>query len=1286
MEEHGRWTYVRVVADDGQPSGRVLVRERKPEGAVHITLAGRRFFAENIVEIVPRLPVITFYRGRSKTTDFRLHPDANRYLPLDDAEFVDTYSQMGRVRVDGSGTDEAVMAKVRDEVQSFLDRRGVVAEVFHNAAQGGLRDYLDHKVVLEHYATVSLYDPTRPILYDERLTYIRNDGHWTSEVLLDRPLRQFLPYTPDWLDRVGLCPMALQTPKDKNCVLVQVAACLQRRYQKRSVDGRMVDGFRKLFEEQELADLFDIAWEECGYEVGSPPFEEGIRGQTWRELGVTLAMLKHVSEHGPTFFRIVVYVQGRYVWRHPPLYEERDLSHTPVVALTVHGFHAFVYEGERSRQLVERWRHVKSLNRSPIQLANPYKPRKEAEVNDIQRFNWYTFETHLAENKPTVFVSPRLEDLALGLRAAGINFFTSFGADAWAVASLTHWLPAAEGQKKQKKIVIRAVPNEWKVLQALCKVVSAETRFSITYMGESVSVLSLQLLNQLLHQEGRSDVSGIKQQLRAKQQNVCASCQSELTDDYRAVHLDHIQPLHENGADDEQNLRVLCAACHEEVTQQQEAANAPYQSLFGPTRGLLSQLSPQLYRLFHGPLAKPKQLSGRVDGAAEGEVYAYDIRGCRKNALEQCTRPLPCFCFTDEPKLLEQGYVEGFDYYILDDGRAWWCEAVELRLRFGIISPSCVRYGLMASGKLPVERYRAACDALRRCIELTESRFPDQWVFDNGQPFDEDLAKTAVLSAIGLMNMSQRVTWYETRTDCSADHVGVGRRRRRVANPQPGDPEWEILDSVEHKSLISWRPIGQIALCMETARVEVLAQIVVQNPQCCLHSFAVDAVNFTAHPSYQKHFAKGIAPDSFQYINGESVYKPAEKWSEKKFMKPTWPLAPGPSPEIEQPRQWTVVQDPSVDEFFKLIWRCKGAFLTGPAGTGKSYMLTGPGACIERLQAKGCKVITIAWTHFAAMVIGGAKGQTLTHFLLAYQKGLPDAANTWIVLDEVSQPPLKVFPLLAAFQFVGLGGCICVGDFQQMLPIAEAWGDEAFLRLEWCQGFCELVGGLRVELTQCRRSDRAHFDYYCGARSVKPSLTDLLAHFPWDPARHPIDVCICLKHSTREFFARVLNKDHAAKASGVVKVCPDPEQALAQGSSMACHASFLCWPGQLLIGCRRRQAVKAGEIVNGLVYRVVSVSSTHVSVRVDLDDADLPETRLTHHAAIQYLRLHCARTYASCQGATFKGRVLLLDVNHPYVDCRALYVGISRVTSGAWLHVPTSKQIKQLQQTQAVGL
>ena len=185
----------------------------------------------------------------------------------------------------------------------------------------------------------------------------------------------------------------------------------------------------------------------------------------------------------------------------------------------------------------------------------------------------------------------------------------------------------------------------------------------------------------------------LRERLRQKQSCECALCSAPLPrSGQRAVHLDHIQPLAEGGADEEANMRLLCSYCHDHVTQAQEEAQAALQNI-SPFRGLCSALSPCVYQLFED---KPKQLSGLFPATKARKLEGLDICGCRSNALEQAERPLPVLCWTDDFEPID-GFRAGFDFYLVR-GRPQWCEATELELRLRLLWPAC--FGPGRSGGL----------------------------------------------------------------------------------------------------------------------------------------------------------------------------------------------------------------------------------------------------------------------------------------------------------------------------------------------------------------------------------------------------------------------------------------------------------------------------------------------------------------------------------------------------------------------------------------------------------
>ena len=211
-------------------------------------------------------------------------------------------------------------------------------------------------------------------------------------------------------------------------------------------------------------------------------------------------------------------------------------------------------------------------------------------------------------------------------------------------------------------------------------------------------------------------------------------------------------------------------------------------------------------------------------------------------------------------------------------------------------------------------------------------------------------------------------------------------------------------------------------------------------------------------------------------------------------------------------------------------------------------------------------------------------------------------------------------------------------------------------------------------MTTCRRSDVEHFEFYTGLpkRVLNQGLLDeLWGRYPW--RGEPVDVVLVMSHAKRARLALRLN---AAQAAGREVIRVEPSEELRQGQTMAPHPFMLLWEGIRLVGCRR-DSTDHRHIQNNCVYRVLSVDATQVTVRLDIEEA-LP-LRLTHQETIQFLRLDCARCYASVQGLTLRDqRLLLCDVGHRFQDMRKLYVACSRVTHGSFPIVTTREQEKAL--------
>ena len=171
----------------------------------------------------------------------------------------------------GRQSEETVLQRASDQVTSWIRSKPTVRSYFAFAELRGLEGYLDHRLVrVRHYGAIFLYDPTRSLRGDERVTRVQ-EGR--MEAQLDRPLRDQQPYWPSYLDHVGLTPFAYSVPGRKNCLVEQLHLCLERRTTpkrnsdgdiKRGSDGRPAKSWVTRFTLQEVEASMDAAWEQLG--------------------------------------------------------------------------------------------------------------------------------------------------------------------------------------------------------------------------------------------------------------------------------------------------------------------------------------------------------------------------------------------------------------------------------------------------------------------------------------------------------------------------------------------------------------------------------------------------------------------------------------------------------------------------------------------------------------------------------------------------------------------------------------------------------------------------------------------------------------------------------------------------------------------------------------------------------------------------------------------------------------------------------------------------------------
>ena len=178
------------------------------------------------------------------------------------------------------------------------------------------------------------------------------------------------------------------------------------------------------------------------------------------------------------------------------------------------------------------------------------------------------------------------------------------------------------------------------------------------------------------------------------------------------------------------------------------------------------------------------------------------------------------------------------------------------------------------------------------------------------------------------------------------------------------------------------------------------------------------------------------------------------------------------------------------------------------------------------------------------------------------------------------------------------------------------------------------------ELRRCRRSDRAHFDFYCGlSQDVGLAIRESRKrHLPADD----VDLHICISHKRRKLISHDKQVQFSkGKKSIVIPEGEDPKFKLCVGTP--------------LIG-----SITNSEFTNGARYMVLSIGE-----KIRLQDI---WTKREFEASVDAIRkqtqLAWAVVYQKVQGCTEEGTVILHDLSSRYLKRSHLYVGLSRVTDG----------------------
>ena len=256
--------------------------------------------------------------------------------------------------------------------------------------------------------------------------------------------------------------------------------------------------------------------------------------------------------------------------------------------------------------------------------------------------------------------------------------------------------------------------------------------------------------------------------------------------------------------------------------------------------------------------------------------------------------------------------------------------------------------------------------------------------------------------------------------------------------------------------------------------------------------------------------------------------------------------------------------------------------------------------------------------------------------------------------------------LVAVLDQLRAGGAriVSFGDWAQLPPVGNSWRGQAIdplifkdsaLLKRWSD--CTLF-----ELTRCRRSDQAHFDFYTNLpESLQASIA--LARAKYKRSERA-QLHLTISHLKRRRINSRLQEAFAGEQGVVIRSYDGEPQ-------------YRAVPSTPLVGsCTGRGFVNGAFYDLSEIFTNLSASGAsqngpfqHAMLKV-IDKLTDEVLECTPDVLAKHTCLAHAVVYNRSQGLTCRGHTVCLhDLRSPYFRRNHLYVGLSRVTDGAHIRI-----------------
>jgi hypothetical protein len=647
------------------------------------------------------------------------------------------------------------------------------------------------------------------------------------------------------------------------------------------------------------------------------------------------------------------------------------------------------------------------------------------------------------------------------------------------------------------------------IVQEMCN------KENIKYNNQSIGTLNNDLLE--IH-FGSKRIRFNKEERNAIKENqngLCNLCQDKIS---RSFEIDHIRPLSNGGNNETANLQALCVSCHQEKTKE-ENLNCEHHKV----KDYISYYNIEAYNAIKSKFFSKVQFSEYLISELEIvelqnrglNMYSIDDNKCRRNILLNYGFNFPVYSCLDNIRNFNGEITDG-NYYIETDNvfplrkNGFYSRPmVEYCLKQNIISKFDIKYEYKPSLEIKSDYFKTFVEYLMQVYPEEFHKLSVNSLIGMFGRRDHSFIDHKICLKDNIQDMDEVYSNYKRPfvNDINDDYCIV-TEKNSIDKLESSYPIYsQILDceAIElHKKTEMLKKSGCIPICVKTDAVVYFSE----KPLNIDNYFWDEEKTVLKY----KHEEPALLKKSIQYFN------------EDKFKS--------------SPIKYNIVEDTKEFNFnvhvAKQIVNSKQSWLlNGPPGSGKTKLIN---EIIKEINDDK-SILRLTPTNVSALLIGGETINKFAHTHLNNSKALKKLRFVKnIMIDEVSMMRELFYSVFLSIKFhYPHINFIISGDFNQLEPV----NDRKHFNYEHSKALYELVGGSKVDLTLCRRSDDKLFNLCKNINEGKEYNVDDLINKPF---KSYTNICFTNKRRIKineECMNRYLKENSGLKTCDITKLSYD---------------------------------------------------------------------------------------------------------------------------------------------------